>query len=40
MWLRIENGDDYNSNGENTPNIDWKFWLRNGGLNYLRTYIH
>ncbi len=29
-----------NSNDEITPNIDWEFRLKNGGLNCFRIYIH
>jgi len=29
-----------NSNGEITLNIDWEFWLKNGGLNCFKIYIH
>jgi hypothetical protein len=29
-----------NSNDEISRNIDWKFWSKNGGLDYSRIYIH
>jgi hypothetical protein len=29
-----------NSNDDINRNIDWKFWLKNGGLDYSRIYIH
>jgi hypothetical protein len=30
----------YNSNDEITPNTDWEFRPRNGGLNCFKIYIH
>jgi len=29
-----------NSNDEITPNTNWEFWSRNGGLNCFKIYTH
>jgi hypothetical protein len=29
-----------NSNYKITPNINWEFWPRSGGLNCFKNYIH